>query len=464
MSNVGFGIGAAVGIASEVTEGTGVSPSVSLPFTQESLKAQRPVVKTGTITGDRSNSKMLDGVRSGQGDINMEIDGSNVGLMTYYANGKASGALTSSTQGGMITSTPTGSAEAGGSLAAGAYRYKVASIWERTDTGELFVCIATAEVTVTTASSNLTARVNFTDPTTLTSAIPSGFTYWGTAIYRTTIAGSTNTQKFLAAVEGTAATYDDDGSVTLGTKVPVTGVTYKKHIFRKAFVTGAHPLQAFTTTVNKDNDKAIQFLLCRCNTAEYVIGENGTVITAKFGVLARDWRTVSNFSPSVTNLRKMMSWGVTVRIDDTFDQTVRGATFTINNNGALRPGLSGLARMLDVGYGMRDISGSLPRSYNDQDFMEKLYNAERFAIDAWALGQGIVETDSVIDVDGAGTLARPLAYMVHFEVPAAAINDAGANAGGPGEMVEAINWMAEVDPTTGDDLIITVYNLTSSYA
>lgn len=461
MSNVGFGIGAAVGIASETTEGTPVSPSVSLPFTSESIGSNRPVVKTGTITGDRSHSKMLDGVRSGQGDISMELDGSNASLLTYYANGKASGALTSANIPGRLA-TIAGAAAAGGSLTAGAYKYKACSVWQRTDTGEKFLLPCSNEITVTTETTNLTAALTWTSPH---AAVPTGFTYYGTAIYRSAAGGAADSETFRAFVSGNTALYNDTAVGTLGTSIPIVPASaMRQHIFVKAFTTGAHPLQAFTTTVNKDNNKALQFLLCRCANMEYTIGENGSVVTAKFGVLARDWRTTTNFSPSVTNLRKMMSWGVTVRIDGTFDETVRGATFQVNNNAALRPGLSGLPRMLDVGYGMRDISGTLPRSYNDQNFVDKLYDAERFSIQAWAIGQGVV-TDALAECEiESGVFAKPIPYMMCVDVPLAAINKAGANASGPGEMVEALEWMAELDPTTGTDIKITHYNLTNTYA
>lgn len=461
MSNVGFGIGAAIGVAAESTEGTPVAPSLYLPFVSESLKAQRPLVKQGTITGDRSNSKMLDGVRSGAGDITQEVDGSTNVQLAIWANGKASGATSSANIPGRISSAPSATPAAGGSLTAGAYRYKVASVWERDATGELFVLPASAEVTGTTASSDLTIDLGWTAPSGLTP--PEGWSYAGTAIYRSEAGGAADSQKFLHYVSGTGASWSDTGSVTLGTKVPVAPASaMRSHTLVKAFATGAHPLQAFTTVINKDNDQAIRFKLCRAAALELVIGENASVVTQKLSVLARDWDVVANVSPTVTALRKMMSWGVTVKIDGADDETVRGCTINLNNNAALRPGLSGQPRMLDVGYGMRDISGSLPRSYNDQDFVAKLYAAQRFAIDAWLVGQAIVETDSEIPIS-AGVTARPIPYMARIEVPSAALNEAGANASGPGEMVENLTWSAELDATEGTDLRMTWYNLTASY-
>jgi hypothetical protein len=454
-----MGIGAAVGIAPETPEGTYAEPTLSVTFTQESMKAQRPGVEQGSITGDRSVDELLDGVKSGAGDVDMEVDGGSQALLLHYANGNASGALTSQVISGRISAAPTLVAAAGGTLAPAAYKYKLASVWERTATAEKWVLPVGAEASVTTASADLTAAVSWTNPT----GQPTGWTLAGTAIYRTAAAGAADSEKFIHFVAAPGSSWNDDGSVALGTKLPVVpAAPMKEHIFKKAFTIGSNPLPAFSLTVNKDNDEAVIFMLCRCGGWEINIGENGTVITSKASILARDWDTAPNFVPSLTTLRKMMAWGVTVSLDGVFTETVRGMTLKIDNGAALKPGLSGQPRMSDVIYGRRKCTGTLPRDYQNQNFLKKLKAAQRFSIDAWAVGQGIVQTDSEITLS-AGVTARPIPYMIHIEVPRAALMEAGANASGPAQMVENLNWMALTDPVEATDVRITFYNLNASY-
>lgn len=470
MPTIGYGVGAAVGVGSETTEGTAVTPSVWLPITASSVRGKREVVETGTITGDRSLRRMLKGLRTADGDIEMEADGSTMGLMAYYANGKHSGALTSANMAGHITATPTAPISAGGTLANGVYKYKVASIWQRTNAGDSqkIVCPATAQVSATSATTNQTATVTFTDPTTLTP--PDGFTYYGTAIYRTDLAGADNSQKFLDLVVGTAATYVDDGSENDGTVaidnaiVPVVpAATMRSHELKRAFTTGTNPLQAFSTTVLLDNDLSERFTLCRMNSMEISVADGNSPVMAKFNLIAKDFASIANPSPSVTNLSKMMGWGANVLIDGAQDCSVESFSVTLNNNAEAIPGLCGVPSHRDVGYGRRQIDVSFARAFEDHDLWTKMRNATRLAFDAWIVGQPVVETVSDVPIS-ASENATPIPYMIRIEVPKLALGEAGSPISGPDRMVENITAKAEVDETTGDDMILTIYNLTSTYA
>lgn len=462
MSTVGYGVGGALGLGSEITPGTGVAASLWLPFTQEGMKASRQVVETGTITGDRARQKLLDGLRSGSGDFSLEVDGANIGLPLYYANGNASGALVTADIPGRVSAAPSATPASGGTLTAGTYRYKVASVWQRTATGERYILPCSAEVSGTTASGNLTIDLAWTDPTGLTP--PSGWTYYGTAIYRSLAGGAADSQKFLHLVAGTGASYSDTGAVALSaTVVPVAPASaMKSHVFKNSFAAGANPLPAFSALVVKDNDFTQRFLLCRMNQFELSLGNPNSPVTAKFGIMARDYELIANPSPSVTNLRKMMAWSATVGIDGAVNETIEQMQLTLNNNCEVIPGFSGRPRNRDVGYGQRVVSGSLGRAFETHELFTKMANAERFSIDAWMLGQAVVET--VSDFTVSGVTYRPIPYMMRVEVPKCSLSEAGANISGPGRMVESLNWGAEKDDTSGVDLRITVYNLTASYA
>lgn len=462
MSVVGYGIGGALGMGTESTPGTAVAPSIYVPIMSESIKATRDIVESGSITGDRSRRKLLEGLRMGGGDFQMEVDGSTFGLPLHYVNGSASGGTTSAAMTGLIIlSAPTGSATAGGTLTAGAYRYKVATVYNRTATGDKYVAPASASVTITTATTNLTATLAFTDPTTLTP--PDGWTVAGTAVYRSAIAGGVGTETFLAYQSGTAAGYADDGSVTPDTAVLPVSATMYRHIFTRAYTSGENPLPPFSTTIVKDNDYSQRFSLCRMNGMEISLADGNSPVTCKFSLLARDYEKIANPSPSITNLRKFMSWTATIAIDGTADETVESLTLKINNNADRVPGLRGVAANRDVGYGRKQVSLDVSRSFQTHTLWDKMKAATRFAISAWCVGQGVVETASTITIS-SGVYATPLPYMMRIYAPSCLIGEAGANINGPGRMVEQLPIQAEVDNTLGYELRIELFNLTASYA
>lgn len=460
-ATVGMGIGASVGMALEENEGEYAAPDVSLTFTQESLKPARPSVESGSITGTRTVDEILDGVKSAAGDIDQELDCVNNGLLLYCVNGSAEGAHEVENLPGAISAAPTATPSAGGSLAPGTYRYKLASVWERDATAgkELFLCPVGAEQSGVAASSELTIGLGWSNP----SGQPEGWTLKGTAIYRTAVGGSANTQRYLAYVAAPGTSYNDTGAVTLSTKLPVVPVAaMKQHTFAEAFEIGQNPLPSFSLTVNKDNNKALGYSLCRAGSWELSANGNGNVVTNKFSVMARDWNTVDNFTPAATNRRKSMGWGTTIAADGVFTERFQGFTAKIENGCSLKEGFSGLPRMSDVIYGRRRVTGTLPRDYQDQNYVELMRDAGRFSIDAWFLGGPIVDTDSAVVI--GDVIARPIPYMMRVEVPRAVIVEAGGNASGPGQMIEPLNWLAQRDTTEGTDIRISLYNLTASYA
>lgn len=459
-ATVGYGIGGAIGVGTESTYGTGVAPSLWIPFLSESIQATRPVVEAGTITGDRSTYRNLPGVRSAQGDITMEFDGSTLGQLLFYANGNASGGLNSIDIPGRFSAAPGATPASGGSLSAGDYRYRAAAVWARTDSGEFFVLPASASVTATAGSGDLTIDLTWTDPTSLTP--PSGFTYAGTAIYRSPVDGGENSERFLAYVSGTGTSYSDTGAVALGTQHFLTGAM-RQHTFSRAFTIGQNPLPGFSTVVAKDNDASQRFLGCRMNQATLTWGAGDSPVQAQFQLMARDFEEVANPTPSISNLRKGMAWQATVGIDGVFNETVEGLSVVLANNCELVPGLSGRPRQRDVGYGRRSVSGTLSRSFQDHGFWRKMREAERFAIRCLTTAGPISETVGSIPV-GGGAVAWPIPYFMSVDVYGCMLDQAGANIGGPGRMVEQINFRSEVDSGEGTELRIRLYNLTASYS
>lgn len=466
MSNtVGYGVGGAVGLVTESVYGTHPgSGDVYVPFLSEGIKGNRNVVPSGSITGDRSVRRRMAGTRMGQGAIKHEMDGSLFGQMFHYWNGSASGALTSTALGatkGKIASF-TATPGAGGTLPDGAYKYKVASMWQRTSDSKVFTLPATAEQSATAGTGNNTVALAWSAPT----GVPDGFTYYGTTIYRTAAAGATNTQKFLAVVVGAGTSYsNDDTTAITATITPYTASPYE-HVFTRAFTPGTNPLPSFSATVLKDNDNSERYLGARMNKFELAVGDGNAPVTANFELMARDFISVANPSPSVTSLSKFMSWQGLVSIDGTQSEAIEGVTITGNNNCQLIPGLSGQPRMRDVGYGQREVTGTLARGFEDHDLWDKMYAGASFDIRLECSGQplALAATGTTYEVPISGGYAYPLEYLAIVDVFNCKVSEAGANIGGPGRMVESINWGAEVDDTEGTELRLRLYNLTSSYS
>lgn len=468
MSTVGYGTGAAVGLATEGTYGTAESSAdLWLPFTSEDIKANRAVVPSSTIYGDRSVRKQNVGIRTGAGSVTMEVDFANMGLPLYYVNGNSSGAVTSAAIAGRISSAPAGTpGSTGATIPTGTYRYKVASIWQKSTDSTLYVLPASSELSGVSVTLGQEVPLTWTDPTTLTP--PSGYTYYGTAVYRTAAGGASGSETLKHVVASTAAGYTDTGgSYNVSGAgllvVPVQGVSLYSHTFVKAFTPGENPLPGFTAFVVKDNDVSERYIGCRMNTFELSVGPDlNSVVTAKFGLMARDFDTLANPTPSISDVRKSMSWQGQIAVDGTYAEFIEGFSMTLNNNCEAIPGLSNQPRNRDVGYGQRTVSGTLGRGFEDHDFFDIMAAGTRFDIRAYLEGAMIVETNSSFTAPGGAV--TPFRYSSIVDVFECSLSEAGANVGGPGRMVENINWGAEVSDTESTELRIRLYNLTASYS
>jgi len=466
--SVGYGIGAGVGFAKETTYGTPVSPALFLPFLSESLAGTRPVVASGTITGDRSVHKNLPGVRSGSGDVSFEVDGSNLGMPLWFANSNASGGYAAAAIPGRLSAAPTVTVNAGGTIPVGTYRIRAQSVWQRVDMagsgepGEFYYLPATAELQAEATSGNQTFDLQVADPSALTP--PTGFAYYGTAWLISPVGGASQSEQFLKFVLGTTATYNHTGADTIQSGAAAVFVaSVYQHTYVKAYTPGSNPLPGFTTTIVKDNDRSQQFMGCRSNGLELSWGKGDSPVQGKWAIMARDFRDIANPTISITNLRKMMAWAATVSIDGTFDERIEALTVNLANGGELIDGFSGIPRRRNVGYGQRVISGTLGRGFEDHYFWQKMRAAERFSLRCLTVGAPLSETLGAIPLD-AGKVAYPLPYFMTVEAFGCMLDGAGASASGFGRMVESLPFKCEVDPTAGTDLRVRLYNLTADYA
>ncbi|TXH55417.1 MAG: hypothetical protein E6Q97_08890 [Desulfurellales bacterium] len=468
MSTLGYGVGGAVGTGTESTAGTGVAPAVWHQFVAEGFKASRALVKQSSITGDRSVLKHIPGMRAAVGELDLEFDGNSFGQMFWYLNGTATGALTTASVGGLFSSAPTATPTGtGNSVPAGTYRYAIAPIWQYTLDSKYYVGPVSAAVTGVTVTAGQKVDVSWS----AASSPPTGWTFAGTAVYRTS--GAAGTELLVGTVTGSGTTYaDTNATVVSGNYCPVgsaaspVGASVKQHTFVKAFTIGSDPLPSFSTTVAKNNDVAERFLLCKANSLELSIGEGNSLVKTKFGIMCRDFEEVANPTPSYTNLSKAASWQTIVGVNGSYQEIIEKITLNVNNNCEMIPGLSGQARMRDVGYGERVVTGSFDRQFEDHSFWRYMRDGGEFSLQATIQGDalGTIVAGGNPRFTFSSVQVQPLSYLAIFDLPVCRLSEAGSNISGPGRQVEKVSFSTEVDSTTATELKVRLINLTSSYS
>lgn len=453
----GYGIGGGVGFGTETTPGTGVAADSWLDFASENIASARGSSEDNTIYGDGVIRPPLPGLRSGAGGTTFNVSGGNIGRLLNFWNGKETGAYDVVVAPGLLTAAPTGTPSSGGSLAAGDYLFAVASVWKR-DTDDVLelMPMATVSSTVTTAGGNLSVDLAWADPSALTP--PSGWTHAGTAIFRGTIGGSASTLRLIHYVPGTGNSYTVTGAETLVDAVsPVTGPLYM-HTFKRVYVPGSNPLQAFSTTVVRDNDFAQRFLLCRMNNFVLAIPNGESPITSTFEFLARDVEKISNPVISHTPLRKMMGWQTQISLDGVYSDILESLTINGTNNCDFEPGLSGNPRNRDIGFGGRKVTGTFARKFADHAFWDKMMGGDcPFGLRAHMWGGHI--DNSTCNVPNSVLAAYPFQYSLLADLTKCIVTQAGGNVGGPGRITENVSFQADVDPATGTDIQFRLFNL-----
>lgn len=232
------------------------------------------------------------GRRTVQGSVAFVPDGYTLGWPLKWANRSLADAT--------FPAAPTalaGSAAAGGALTAGTYLYKVASIWRLTGTSLYWFGNLSADVSITTASSNLTGSL--TAWTAGTSPDANLYTLYGTAVFRTAAGGAD--YFYLDTVIGAATTYTDDGSKALSTTAAPTGTAYRHTN------TGSNSAQkSFTAEIFIDaNGKSKQIRGCKINTLDLKFQGKGP-ITSSINLIGQDMALIANTSPTFTTPQPFM--------------------------------------------------------------------------------------------------------------------------------------------------------------
>lgn len=459
----GLGSLSSFGVSTEVTPGTppGTTPDVFVPIVSESVAGSRNPLPSGSIVGDSMVQAVGDGVIACEGGYQLEFEGSNVGQSIWLWNGD-NGYTPASIATSYVTSAPTLGDVAGGTLPVGTYRYKVATILERTADGRRLIMPASAEATFT--NTNPTITVAWTNP--LLANIPEGYTQYGTAIYRTAAGGASNSQTWLAAVVGTGTTYNDTGSATpVLTTLPYSATLYHHEFVGSPPVSGDR-LKSFTYFANKNNDNAERYTYCMMDQMSIGVGSIGDKVMADFSLKGAAMDLIANFTPTFVPLAPFVGWQAKGYINDVADCTLENFQIQCGNNVVHVPGICMTPYNRAVISGKREVNVSFSRQFSDHDFWEKMVNGVEFSLAFEMFGQSIVNVYTYGITAAQSGLPQdlvPWQYYSKIDIFRLKANRAGGNVGGPDRIVESINCVAFKNPTEGTEMKIQMWNTTSAY-
>lgn len=443
--------GGAIGFAEEETYATYVVPDFYVPITSESLKGTRPSTPATGIYTTRVTYYQLPGIIEAGGNFQFEADAHHLGFPLKWWNGQVSTA-TFCTGG-----TPSGTPAAGGSLTAGTYYYRTAAVLQRTSDGKRFWGSGSASSTsVTTSSGDLTVDLTWSNPSP-----PSGFTLYGTAIFRTASGGANTTQKYLATVVGSGTSYSDTGAVALST-IAFPATIYEHTYVPAAPIAGTHPLPSFSVTklMDQSGTSAEAYYGGRMNTFSFSVGDPNAPPTSTFEMMCRNFEAIANPSPSYTAVRPMMNWQGFASIDGTMADYFEGCDFTATNNLEKVPSLAGVQYHRDFYPGIREVSGSVKFGFENKNHWTKMVNATEFALTLNC--EGLPTTSGYTTISTVNYSAMPYAIQLHM--PKCLYQEGGGNLSQAERMVETLPFKTAIDSGVGYELQIKLWNTTASYA
>lgn len=455
----GRGKNAAWGMGTEVTAGTGVTPAVYTPITEANIEAPREIIESAALAASRTILQSTNASQAPALSFTNENDGSAFMQGFYYWNGGDDGHAVSAFTGAKITTAPTGSAASGGTLADGDYKYKVASIINWTALDHDYVMPASAEsLAITIATSNNTVDLAWTDPTTLT--LPTGFTYVGTAIYRTIADGSVHA--FVYYKSGTGNTWSDDGSETRDAAVVPYTTNLYEHICDLPSSDASLP--AFSATFYQDIAQSKRIAGARMDTFELSIAGQNEISRFTYAGLGRLVAAVANPSPSVTINEPIAGSRIDVAINDVSECTIESITVSGSNGMEHVNGICDQDYPLDVEENdFRRVTVTLVRQLLDLDMWNRVQNGTVFSITIRFHGQPVVASGSTLNVTDHGIDATPVPYIVELDLYECRAGNADAPVSGPGRIQETITATVNKSATEGTDLQLRVINTTSNY-
>lgn len=453
-----------VGEESAAAYGTPVASSAWLPIISESLQMTEGFHLTNAINSTSFRKVSVPGRRIVTGGVNMEVDGTNIGLPFKWANRNQTDVAfgTYAPAPSSFTATPT----SGGSLTAGAYRYRVMHAYNLTaaSTRFQFLGAASSEQTGTTASSNLTNALAWTNATP-----PTGYTLAGTAIFRTAIGGSSGTEKFLDSVNTSTNSYNDDGSVTLST-MPIPTATPTQHQSTGSSSPTA-ACKSFTTEIFRDATSSVQYSGCKVSQLSLTIPNNG-VVTATMNLHAQNGiKLASPSSQSFTLTKQMMGFNTVTYLQqkatiDTVVVNLEHFACSLNNNLDPRYSLNGSRFCRRLSERRRVINGNFTYAFEDFSIFDQLNADTDFSIRVLTIGPPVDYTSTTPfsqTINGVTTTMWP--FMMEVDLPAISMTTEKANLNTDNQIMGDCPFEAWF-PDAGSksyDCQFSVWNLASSY-
>lgn len=469
----GEGSNSKVGLKTETTPGTAVTPDTAIPFTNCGLTAPKSFLQSASIiSGTPARSKGVPSVFAASGAIGMEVDCETIGQLIYYVNG-ANGKTTTSNvfSNAKITAAPTGTAGgSGATLTAGDYHYRVAAVYVQTLTGlKAYMPASSPTASAITVTIGQEVTLAFTDPTTLTP--PTGWTYYGTAIYRSPVGGNNTSMRFLTVQTGTDDGFVDDGTDTYRdlnvTYVPAT--TYYQHVFKAAAASAGQPrLKSFTTQISKNVTNDERFAGCMVADMALEVSGADQIVNATFNVQALGVAPVTGeFSASAPTVRQPIpGHHCSAIINDELRCEVQSFSFNLNNDLSALYGLCNtpFARKLATNT-QRTASGSLSMTYEDQDLWAKAVNDESISLGIKMWGEPMGAATGASTSEGLhGIKAVPFPRQLDIDMESCTISDLSNPIEGAGQILANLNYTADYDSGTTTEVTITLINTTSAYS
>jgi hypothetical protein len=331
----------------------------------------------------------------------------------------------------------------------------------------IFIREASASSALISPTSGQQVTLSFTDPTGLT--LPQGFTYYGTAIYRTMTDGGNTTQKWLDIQVGTGASYIDDGSVNTGataasTVDPVTTVAIHRHEYLGTTPgSGVEALTPFTVSINKDNDKCEVYSGCRMGDVTIGAGGPNEPIKCSFTLLGQSVDLENNFTPTIVPIDTMLGWKAAISVNGAAaDCKIRSFEIKGANNLEAISGLCSAPNNQDVASGFREVTFTLNRGFVDHDLWLLCKNGTEFTLRISAWGQPCVRTGCTLNLLDHGIDAIPFPYFFEVDLFRCKLGAADGNVGGPGQIVQNLTGQTIESATYGSDIRFYIYNTQQS--
>lgn len=455
------GLGARVGfgVATEVTEGVAIVPasSVFLPISGESNKANRPTIMSSSLSQDRMVQTVMNGIQAAEGGYDQPFDGASVGQGIWLFDGD-SGYSSSATPGKLATISSATALTGTGTLAAGTYFYKLATLLQQVNNSDYVYMPASAEISATLASAGQ-ITLAYTAPGTY----PDGFIFAGVVAFRS---DTTGTQKYLGYKLGSGS-FVDNGSYTVDLAISPYTATLVTHEFRGTQpATSVDPLSTFTASVYKDNDQSEQYVGNRMDTFGLSISDKNQELMAKFTYKGIRYQTVANFTASYAILESFMGWQCTAYVDGVKDCTIQSITLDAKNNVQYLDGLCGVPEARGTIAGRREISVSMDRQFLDHSFMNKMLDGAEAVFKINSFGQPVVSGYSANSTSKSthGLKIVPFRHWLQIDLPRVRFKQAGGQVSGPDQIKESIQADCFKSLAEGSDMIITLINTVSVYA